>query len=152
MKIIKGLLLAFFAIIFTSSLMACSNKSIDSENIYGFWHLTEHRIDNRGGETFRSGHALWSGGYFINFNRNGTFSELNFWTSTFEVVTGSWELEGSTVILTRQNGSQGNFDFIGSRSLSLSENYATLTMNYSRRFDGTNFRYVATFMRVTNII
>jgi len=100
------------------------------EQLLGKWYLNTQWTSGIFG-TSRPGDALWVGGYFIEFNEDGTFSEVNFWNH-LNTVSGTWTLSGSTLTLTRLTGSDGGLTFIGTRTLEINAEGSELIMIYSR--------------------
>ena len=113
--------------------------------LQGRWYLTAHQttvVGGGGSETHRPGDELWWNDYFIEFNANGTFRELNFWNPGF-TASGTWTLSGNTVTLNLNVQDRGDFEFVRQRTLRLGSDGATLTMDYRR----PQWTYVATYRR-----
>jgi len=115
----------------------------------GRWNLTQTRYTGGMGGcgmavTNRPGDFLWSGGYFIQFNENGTFSESNFWSFS---NSGTWTLIGDSLTLNGGGGAPafGELQFISDRRVGLQGN--TLTMTYTRRSGINTWHYLHTFTR-----
>jgi len=110
--------------------------------LHGRWYLTEHQTSGVG--THRPGDDLWWNDYFIEFNANGTFREMNFWNPEF-TASGTWTLSGNTVTLNLTTPDRGYFEFVRSRTLRISPDGRTLTIDYRR----PQWTYVATYRHAT---
>ena len=124
------------------------------EELTGRWELTETRHRGAiGGPIFATTHRPgatawpgWTGGYFIEFGADGTFSEQNFWNFDLSTLTGTFVLDGRDLTLTT-SGRRGDWVFVGDRRIGISRDGNTLTMVYRREQLGTwNYRH--TFERV----
>jgi len=108
--------------------------------IAGRWNLTETYY---GEVTTRPGDLLWIFEYFISFSgteTSGTFTEVNFWNPI--EMSGTWTLNGSSLVLTLTGEDAGTFAFASQRTISISGN--TMTMTYNRPMFGM---YRHTFVR-----
>ena len=129
--------------------------AITPELLLGRWRLAEYTFHNLEA-TFHPGDEWWFADYFIEFNRDGTFSELNFWTPMFG-ATGTWELSGDTVYLALDLGLEdlgaiyGLAPFVGPRALGISPDGNTLTMRYERPALYYYWEYTAVFSRAVQL-
>ena len=117
------------------------------EQLLGRWNLSEQWTSGRSFGSSRPGDALWVGGYFIEFNEDGTFSEIAFWNH-LNTVRGTWTLNDSTLTLIRISGADGGLAFIGTRTLEINTDGTVLMMIYTRpNPSGRAWDYVNTFTR-----
>jgi len=132
-------------IVMVAALAAIVLASVHAQTatqLQGRWYLTEHQTSGMG--THRPGDELWWFDYFIEFNANGTFREMNFWTPEFS-ATGTWTLSGNTVTLNLNVPDAGYFNFVRTRTLGISADGRTLRMSYQR----PGWTYAATFRHAT---
>ena len=161
MKLKKLLILPIILILLSapvSMLAGCGCFSVsgtapDRAQLVGRWQLTQTRYRGNigSGRTFAPGstaHPGWSGGYFIEFFENGTFSEQNFWNLDGTRLSGTFILEGNSLKLTT-TGTQDEWEFVGTRHVGISSDGNTLTMTYTRN-QGAAWHYLHTFTRVNN--
>ena len=145
-KLIAFVLIMSLAVSFGIMLSGCAFGVVpEAEQLHGRWYLTEHehRPENT---THRPGSIAWSGGYFIEFRADGTFSEFEFWTA---VVEGTWELDGDSLTLNWVSGTSGLFGHVTDRTIRISEDGNTIVMTYSRNIQGVRYRYTDTFERAS---
>ena len=117
-----------------------------AEELIGKWYLTQIFTSGFGIITPDFGSDVWTADYFIEFNEDGTFSELNYW-NWLNIVDGTWALgEYRDLMLTLDRGANaGDLIFIGSRTLGLSADGQTLRMQYRRTQGGETWAYTHTF-------
>jgi len=126
----------------------------ERDQLNGIWQLTRMQTDGLpdAQASFRDiapGHPLWAGGYFIEFDEEGNFAEIDFWNwHWFDVVSeGTFTLNGNNLTLVRTGGivvTDMEYAFIGSRYVGINNDGNTLTITYRR----SNWTYTATFTRV----
>jgi len=139
--------------------------SPERDQLNGRWNLT--RIVTEGMppadaylRIIQNGHMYWTGDYFIEFDEDGNFSELDFWNwFDFDVTVsyGTFELSGNNLTLTRAGGiapASMEYGFLGNRFVGISSDGNTLTISYRRsqgNYGGRNnnfWVYTMTFTRV----
>lgn len=117
------------------------------EQLLGRWYLHVQYTTPQFGYT-RPGDALWMGEYFIEFNADRTFTELNFWHYPFE-VSGAFTIDGLRITLAT-NSPTGGITFVPTRTIEFSQDThgaPILTMRYTRVGVPTTLNYTNTFMR-----
>jgi len=155
MKIKKLMTMAVLVIVLTFSgiiMVGCGPVSFsgnipnEPSQLHGRWDLTETHYTPGMFTRSRPGSADWTGGYFIEFNSNGSFFEKNFWNWT-NTVSGNWFLSGGSLTLNRTQGSDGELVFVSSRTVQISEDGNTLRITYTRSQDGSTWNYTDTYER-----
>jgi len=99
------------------------------DQIYGMWELLEIHT---GPATYNenSSSAMWTGGYFIEFNDDGTFSQKDFWNYK-GVTDGTWSLDNGTLAMATESNA-GPDRFISSRTVRISTDEEFLRIIYSK--------------------
>ena len=100
--------------------------------------------------------ALWTSGYFIEFDVGGAYRESDFWNGIGGAVTsqGTWVLDDEgNLTLVRTGGGSLIFNFVGNRTVSINGAGNRLTMTYTRiqsvpGFGSVTWNYTHTFRLV----
>jgi len=150
--LVLALLIPAFVLTGCGGSYSASGNAPTAEQLTGRWNLTQTQYRGSGflasATTHRPGTTTppgWTGGYFISFDADGSFSEQNFWNFALTTLNGTFELNDRNLTLTT-SGSQGEWVFVGDRQVGISNDGNTLTMTYTRRQNGT-WHYRHTFER-----
>jgi len=105
------------------------------EQLVGRWNLTRTEYRPMGVSTNATG------GRFVEFRADGTFVENNFWSGN---ATGTWTLNGHTLVMTLEGTSSGDWLFVANREVGIDG--GTLHMVYTRT-QGSTWHYRHRFSR-----
>ena len=137
--LVATIMVAMFALV----LVGCGiGQAPEQDQLVGRWNLT--RIETGGLPREQSdlrvqepGSSFWASGYFIEFDADGNFSEIDFWNwrGTTVISSGTFALDGNDLTLTRTGGVAAGtmpYRFVGDRRVGISSDGNTLTMTYTR--------------------